>query len=57
MSVNDNSQPARTQPVLPADQLKHHKQVVDRPEYEHEEMLHQQIEQIERRKEDKKEEV
>ena len=43
MSLNDNSQPARTQPVLPADP--------------HEEMIHQQIEQIERRKEDEKEEV
>ena len=52
MSVNDNSQPARMQPVLPADPQKQ-----DRLVDKHEEMIHQQIEQIEQRKEDEKEEV
>ena len=54
MSLNDNSQPAPTQPVLPADPLKHHEKVVDRLVDKHEEMIHQQIEQIEQRNEDEK---
>ena len=54
MSLNDNSQPAPTQSVLPADPLKHHEKVVDRLVYKHEEMIHQQIEQIEQRNEDEK---